>query len=80
MMIGALGDWRSAGPIVALALRCAPDPAFDHIRDVLFESARGHCIPVFESAESALRGFNPLLGRRGVARLHYLGSSHAADQ
>jgi acyl-CoA synthetase (NDP forming) len=65
-MIGALGEWGRAGPIVALALRCAPDPAFDHIRDVLFDGARAQHIPVFESVESALRAFRPLCGRRSV--------------
>lgn len=67
VMIGALGEWRSAGPIVALALRCAPDPALNHIRDVLFDSARAQRIPVFESVESALRAFKPLCARRGAA-------------
>jgi acyl-CoA synthetase (NDP forming) len=77
-MIGALGEWRGAGPIVALALRCAPDPAFDHIRDVLFDSARAQRIPVFESVESTLCAFKPLRGRR-TGRRTDLGSSDAPD-
>jgi acyl-CoA synthetase (NDP forming) len=65
-MIGALGEWRDSGPVVALALRYAPDPAFDEIRDVLVGMARAQRIPVFESVDSVLRAFEPLCRRRSA--------------
>jgi len=66
-MIGALGGWRDCGPVVALALRCAPDPALDQIRDILVGTARAQRIPVFDSTDSVLRAFAPLCGRRNAA-------------